>query len=53
MTLRDRGFRQVRLGQWLIGAEAWLSSGAWDACSLRRTVRLRELVVLALDGSDR
>ncbi|WP_264000662.1 phage terminase family protein [Mycolicibacterium brumae] len=50
-TLREPVFRQLRLGQWVTGAEAWLPFGAWDACQARRKVRPRERVVLAFDGS--
>lgn len=37
-TLREPVFRQLRLGQWISGVEAWLPWGAWDACSMQRTV---------------
>lgn len=50
-TLREPVFRQLRLGQWVTGAEAWLPFGAWDACAEDRKVRPRERVVLAFDGS--
>ena len=50
-TLREPVFRQLRLGQWVTGAEAWLPWGLWDTCSVRRTVGPRERVVLAFDGS--
>lgn len=50
-TLREPVFRQLRLGQWVTGAEAWLPWGLWDTCSVRRTVQPRERVVLAFDGS--
>lgn len=50
-TLREPVFRQLRLGQWVTGVEAWLPWGAWDACSADRRVGPRERVVLAFDGS--
>lgn len=50
-TLREPVFRQLRLGQWVTGVEAWLPWGAWDACRTDRTARPRERVVLAFDGS--
>lgn len=50
-TLREPVFRQLRLGQWVTGVEAWLPWGAWDACAAERKVKPRERVVLAFDGS--
>jgi phage terminase large subunit-like protein len=50
-TLREPVFRQLRLGQWVTGAEAWIPWGAWAACAVDRAVRPRERVVLAFDGS--
>lgn len=50
-TLREPVFRQLRLGQWVTGAEAWLPWGAWDGCRTDRRVGPRERVVLAFDGS--
>jgi hypothetical protein len=50
-TIREPVFRQLRLGQWVTGVEAWLPWGAWDACRTERTVEPRERVVLAFDGS--
>lgn len=50
-TIREPVFRQLRLGQWVTGVEAWLPWGAWDACSAERVVQPRERVVLAFDGS--
>ncbi|WP_193045283.1 terminase large subunit domain-containing protein [Mycolicibacterium baixiangningiae] len=50
-TLREPVFRQLRLGQWVTGADAWLPFGAWDGCGIERTVQPRERVVLAFDGS--
>lgn len=50
-TLREPVFRQLRLGQWVTGAEAWLPWGAWEDCEAERTVKPRERVVLAFDGS--
>ncbi|SII79754.1 phage terminase [Mycobacteroides abscessus subsp. bolletii] len=50
-TLREPVFRQLRLGQWVTGVEAWLPWGAWDACSADRAAQPRERVVLAFDGS--
>lgn len=50
-TISEARFRQLRLGQWVTGVEAWLPWGAWDACAAQRAVRPRERVVLAFDGS--
>lgn len=50
-TLREPVFRQLRLGQWVTGAEAWLPWGAWAECAVERQPRPRERVVLAFDGS--
>jgi phage terminase large subunit-like protein len=50
-TIREPVFRQLRLGQWATGVEAWLPWGAWETCSVHRTVQPRERVVLAFDGS--
>lgn len=50
-TIREPVFRQLRLGQWVTGVEAWLPFGAWDACGVGRSVGPRERVVLAFDGS--
>lgn len=50
-TISEARFRQLRLGQWVTGVEAWLPWGAWDACACERAVQLRERVVLAFDGS--
>lgn len=50
-TIREPVFRQLRLGQWVTGVEAWLPWGAWAACATERVVRPRERVVLAFDGS--
>lgn len=50
-TIREPVFRQLRLGQWVTGVDAWLPWGAWEACTVTRTVQPRERVVLAFDGS--
>ncbi|AWG51485.1 terminase large subunit [Mycobacteroides abscessus] len=50
-SLREPVFRQLRLGQWVTGVDAWLPFGAWDACRGDREVRPGERVVLAFDGS--
>ena len=51
-TLREPVFRQLRLGQWVKGADVWLPFGAWDACKdPDRTVGPKTRVVLAFDGS--
>ncbi len=50
-TISEARFRQLRLGQWVTGVEAWLPWGAWDACALDRTAQPRERVVLSFDGS--
>ena len=36
-------FRQLRLGQWVTGVEAWLPWGAWDTCRAERTVQPRSV----------
>lgn len=50
-TISEARFRQLRLGQWVTGVEAWLPWGAWEACGATRSVTPRERVVLAFDGS--
>lgn len=51
-TLREPVFRQLRLGQWVKSAGAWLPFGAWDECrDAARVVAPGERVVLAFDGS--
>ena len=51
-TLREPVFRQLRLGQWVKAADAWLPFGAWDACKdTEGSVPARSRVVLAFDGS--
>lgn len=50
-TISEARFRQLRLGQWVTGVEAWLPWGAWDTCATGRVVQPRERVVLAFDGS--
>lgn len=50
-SLREPVFRQLRLGQWVTGVDAWLPFGAWDACLVDRKVKPGERVVLAFDGS--
>jgi phage terminase large subunit-like protein len=50
-TIREPVFRQLRLGQWVTGAESWLPWGAWSACVTQRVVQPGERVVLAFDGS--
>jgi phage terminase large subunit-like protein len=50
-TIREPVFRQLRLGQWVTGAESWLPWGAWSACDTQRVVQPGERVVLAFDGS--
>ena len=50
-TISEARFRQLRLGQWVTGVEAWMPWGAWDACTQAREVQPRERVVLAFDGS--
>lgn len=48
-TLREPVFRQLRLGQWVSGIDAWLPFGAWDACAAERPIT--GPVTLAFDGS--
>lgn len=51
-TLREPVFRQLRLGQWVAGAESWLPWGVWaDRANPSRVVADAERVVLAFDGS--
>lgn len=51
-TLREPVFRQLRLGQWVKGSEAWLPFGAWEAVAdKRRAAPQGERVVLGFDGS--
>lgn len=50
-TISEARFRQLRLGQWVTGVEAWLPWGVWDTLAADRTVRAGERVVLAFDGS--
>lgn len=51
-TLREPVFRQLRLGQWVKGSDAWLPFGAWDLCKDdRRALPYGERVVLGFDGS--
>lgn len=50
-TISEARVRQLRLGQWVTGVEAWLPWGAWDTCATERVVQPRERVVLAFDGS--
>lgn len=49
-TLREPVFRQLRLGQWVKGADSWLPFGAWEKLAdLGR--RIEGKIVLAFDGS--
>lgn len=50
-TIREPVFRQLRLGQWVTGADSWLPWGVWDSCKTTRRVQSGERVVLAFDGS--
>lgn len=50
-TLREPAFRQLRLGQWVKGADAWLPFGAWEALKVERVVAAGSRIVLAFDGS--
>ena len=50
-TLRPPVFKQLRMGQWVSGVDAWLPWGAWDACATARVVKPGEKVCLAFDGS--
>lgn len=49
LNLREPTFRQLRLGLWAAGVDAWLPWGAWEACQSDRPVRGR--VVFGFDGS--
>ncbi|UXA12059.1 terminase large subunit [Mycobacterium sp. SMC-8] len=50
-TIREPVFRQLRLGQWITGVNAWLPFGAWADCKKPRIVKPNERVVFAFDGS--
>ncbi len=50
-TIREPVFRQLRLGQWVTGVQAWLPWGAWSACERQRKISPNERVVFAFDGS--
>ncbi|WP_197381259.1 terminase large subunit domain-containing protein [Mycolicibacterium mengxianglii] len=50
-TLREPVFRQLRLGQWVTGVDAWLPWGMWEDCTAPREVGPREPIVAAFDGS--
>lgn len=50
-TLREARFRQLRLGMWVSGVDAWLPFGAWNLCGSDRQVRPGEKIVLGFDGS--
>lgn len=50
-SLREPVFRQLRLGQWVSGVDAWLPWGAWEACEAPRQVSPDEPIVAAFDGS--
>lgn len=50
-TLREPVFRQLRLGQWVTGSDAWLPFGAWDAIGADVDVEPGTRVVLGFDGS--
>lgn len=46
----ENEFRTKRIGQWVVGASAWLPSGAWDALGTEH-IEDHEVGVLAFDGS--
>lgn len=50
-SLREPTFRQLRLGQWVTGVDAWLPWGTWEACAAPREVSPTEPVVMGFDGS--
>lgn len=51
-TLREPVFRQLRLGQWVTGSDAWLPFGALDAVkNPDRVVDPKEKIVIGFDGS--
>lgn len=50
-TLREPVFRQLRLGQWVTGSEAWLPFGAWEPLADSTRDHAGERVVLGFDGS--
>ena len=51
-TTREAVFRQLRLGQWHAGSDAWLPWGGWAGCTDPvRVVADRDRIVLAFAGS--
>lgn len=51
-TMREPVFRQLRLGQWVTGADSWMPHGAWDAVADEAvTPGPGERIVMAFDGS--
>ena len=51
-TMREPNFRQLRLGQWVKGSDAWLPFGAWaEVEGENRPIDRRERVCLGFDGS--
>ena len=50
-NIREPVFRQLRLGLWTAGVDAWLPWGAWDACRSDRTVKRGERITAGFDGS--
>jgi phage terminase large subunit-like protein len=47
----ENEYRTKRCNQWVASAEAWLPTGAWDACSVSDEIPDGTDVVLSLDGS--
>lgn len=50
-TLREPVFRQLRLGQWVTGTDAWLPFGLWDELHVDKLVPAGADIVLGFDGS--
>ncbi|WP_244975900.1 terminase large subunit domain-containing protein [Nocardia huaxiensis] len=51
-TMREPRFRQLRLGQWVKGSDAWLPWGSWDGrADTNRRPEAGERVVFGFDGS--
>lgn len=51
-TLREPSFRQLRLGQWVTGVDAWLPHGLLESrADFDRAVSTKEPIVMAFDGS--
>lgn len=50
-TTPEAEFRTKRCNQWVATQQAWLPTGAWEACAEKRPIPDGARVVLAFDGS--